>query len=116
MLSSHRRTLLDLVRSELSLRHLSRRERLALGAICFCTLALRSGGLAANSVADGGSRRNNSVDCFAGAQAYSFDAHRAHCCELGCVQSLPSHVGSNDSRLFAPSGIQPPSNQRILSF
>jgi hypothetical protein len=40
MLSSHRRTLLDLVRSELSLRHLSRRERLALGAICFCTLAL----------------------------------------------------------------------------
>src|SRR6266498_4399754 len=40
MLSSHRRTLLDLVHSELSLRHLSRRERLALGAICLCTLAL----------------------------------------------------------------------------
>jgi len=34
------RTLLDLVHSDLSLRCLSRRERVALGAICLCTLAL----------------------------------------------------------------------------
>jgi 4-amino-4-deoxy-L-arabinose transferase-like glycosyltransferase len=41
MLSSGRpRTLLDLVHSDLSLRCLSRRERVALGAICLCTLAL----------------------------------------------------------------------------
>jgi hypothetical protein len=41
MLSSSRsRTLLSLVNSDLSLRHLSRRERVALGAICLCTLAL----------------------------------------------------------------------------
>ena len=34
------RTLLDLVHSDLSLRCLSRKERLVLGAICLCTLAL----------------------------------------------------------------------------
>jgi uncharacterized membrane protein len=38
--SSRRRTLLDVVHSDLSLRCLSRRERLVLGAICLCTLAL----------------------------------------------------------------------------
>jgi uncharacterized membrane protein len=38
--SSRRRTLLDVVHSNLSLRSLSRRERLVLGAICLCTLAL----------------------------------------------------------------------------
>ena len=38
--SSPRRTLLDVVHSELSLRCLSRRERLALGAICLCALIL----------------------------------------------------------------------------
>jgi len=38
--SSPRRTLLDVVHSELSLRCLSRRERLALGAICLCALTL----------------------------------------------------------------------------
>jgi hypothetical protein len=38
--SSPRRTLLDVVHSDLSLRCLSRRERLVLGAICLCTLAL----------------------------------------------------------------------------
>jgi hypothetical protein len=38
--SNRTRTLLDLVHSELSLRHLSRPERVALGAICLCTLAL----------------------------------------------------------------------------
>jgi len=41
MLSSGRpRTLLDLVHSDRSLRCLSRKERVALGAICLCTLAL----------------------------------------------------------------------------
>src|SRR5258707_4853941 len=41
MLSSARpRTLLDLVHSDLSLRCLSRRERVALGALCLCVLAL----------------------------------------------------------------------------
>ena len=41
MLSSDRpRTLLDLVHSDLSLRCLSRKERLVLGAICLCLLAL----------------------------------------------------------------------------
>jgi hypothetical protein len=35
-----RQTLLDLVHSELSLRRLSKQERLALGAICLCTLLL----------------------------------------------------------------------------
>jgi hypothetical protein len=38
--SGSTRTLLDLVHSNLSLRCLSRRERVALGAICLCTLAL----------------------------------------------------------------------------
>jgi hypothetical protein len=38
--SSHRRTLLDIVHSDLSLRCLSRRECLVLWAICFCTLLL----------------------------------------------------------------------------
>src|SRR5215813_4928961 len=38
--SSPRRTLLDVVHSDLSLRCLSRRERLALGAICLCALLL----------------------------------------------------------------------------
>src|SRR4029453_8402931 len=38
--SSRKRTLLDLVHSDLSLRCLSRKERLVLGAICLCTLAL----------------------------------------------------------------------------
>jgi len=43
MLSSDRpRTLLDLVHSDLSLRCLSRRERVALGALCLCVLALLS--------------------------------------------------------------------------
>ena len=37
---SRRRTLLDVVHSDLNLRCLSRRERLVLGAICLCTLAL----------------------------------------------------------------------------
>jgi hypothetical protein len=41
MVSSHRpRTLLSLVPSDLGLKRLSRRERLALGAVCLCTLAL----------------------------------------------------------------------------
>ena len=41
MLSSDRpRTLLDLIHSDLSLRCLSRRERVALGALCLCVLAL----------------------------------------------------------------------------
>ena len=41
MLSSARpRTLLDLIHSDLSLRCLSRRERVALGALCLCVLAL----------------------------------------------------------------------------
>ena len=41
MLSSARpRTLLDLVHSDLSLRCLSRRERIALGALCLCVLVL----------------------------------------------------------------------------
>ncbi len=41
MLSSNpRRTLLDVVHSDLSLRCLSRRERLVLGAICLCALLL----------------------------------------------------------------------------
>jgi hypothetical protein len=35
-----RKTLLHLVHSDLSLRHLSRKERFALGAICLCTLLL----------------------------------------------------------------------------
>jgi hypothetical protein len=38
--SSPRRTLLDVVHSDLSLRRLSRQERLVLGAICLCTLVL----------------------------------------------------------------------------
>src|SRR5215208_4961595 len=38
--SSHRRTLLDIVHSDLSLRCLLRRERLVLWAICLCTLLL----------------------------------------------------------------------------
>lgn len=38
--SSPRRTLLHVVYSDLSLRSLSRRERLWLWAICFCTLLL----------------------------------------------------------------------------
>ena len=38
--SGHPRTLLDLVHSDLGLRCLSRKERVALGAICLCTLAL----------------------------------------------------------------------------
>ena len=41
MLSNARpRTLLDLIHSDLSLRCLSRRERVALGALCLCVLAL----------------------------------------------------------------------------
>jgi hypothetical protein len=40
MLSNRRRTLLDRVHSELSLRQLSRGEGLALGAICLCALLL----------------------------------------------------------------------------
>ena len=38
--SAHPRTLLDLIHSGLSLRCLSRRERVALGALCLCVLAL----------------------------------------------------------------------------
>ena len=38
--SARRRTLLDLIHSDLSLRCLSRRERFALGALCLCVLVL----------------------------------------------------------------------------
>src|SRR5215475_14622104 len=38
--SARRRTLLDLIHSDLSLRCLSRRQRVVLGALCLCVLVL----------------------------------------------------------------------------
>ena len=76
-----------------------------------CRLAVRSGGLAANSVADGGSRRNHSVDCFARSQAHRFDAYCADCRLLGRFQSVPGDVGSVDSGLFASGGVESIGNQ-----
>jgi hypothetical protein len=51
-------------------------------------LALRGNGLATDSGAASGGRCNNSANCFAGAQIYAFDAHRADCCQFNCVQSF----------------------------
>ena len=164
MLSSARpRTLLGLVNSDLSLRCLSRRERVALGALCLCVLvllaalstwpsilrrrdryadmsekkpnlhldpfrnvavdelfhfgrercrlAVRSGGLAANPIADGRGRRNHSADCFARSEARRFDAYCADCRQLSCFQSVPDGVGSVDSGLFALRGVESIGNQ-----
>jgi hypothetical protein len=68
-------------------------------------------GLAANSAADGSSRCNNSINCFARTQIYRLNTHRPDCCQLSRVQSLPVDVGPGDSRLFAPGGIQFIGNQ-----
>src|SRR4029077_15224207 len=48
-----------------------------------CRLAVRSGGLATNSVADGSSHLNHSADCFARSYARRLDAYCADCCRLG---------------------------------
>ena len=57
---------------------------------------MRRSGLAANSAADGSSRGNNSVNCFACTQIHRFDADRADRRQLSCVQSLPSVLGAAD--------------------
>ena len=164
MLSNARpRTLLDLIHSDLSLRCLSRRERVALGALCFCVLVLLAA-LQHDRVFLGdeiGTLRclkasptyilthfqtwlsmnyfilvEKGVAWLCGAadwrltllpmaaavaiipltaslalKLYRFDAYCADCRRLGRFQSVPRGVGSGDSGLFAPGGVESIGNQ-----
>src|ERR1051325_346940 len=71
-----------------------------------CRVAVRSGGLAAHSVADSSSSHNHPTYCITRAETHRFDAHGADCRQLSRFQSISGGVGAGVSGLFGPGGVE----------